>query len=100
MVVAAIAALVTLGLAALGVVASRSESLRSLPTATVPTSSSEQTTPIRVTDDFGPAIASSAPASSRPPAAASMRLAQNTAGSPTIAAAGAGVSLRVTSPAA
>jgi peptidoglycan/xylan/chitin deacetylase (PgdA/CDA1 family) len=90
MVVAAIAALVTLGLAALGVVASRSESLRSLPTATVPTSSSEQTTPIRVTDDFGPAIASSAPASSRPPAAASMRLAQNTAGSPTIAAAGAG----------
>ena len=46
--------------------------------------------PIRVTDDFGPAIASSAPASSRPPDAASMRLAQNTAGSPTTAAAGAG----------
>ena len=69
MVVAAIAALVTLGLAALGVVAS---------------------TPIQATDDFGPAIASSAPASSRPPAAASMSLAQNTAGSPTTAAGGAG----------
>jgi peptidoglycan/xylan/chitin deacetylase (PgdA/CDA1 family) len=86
MVVAAIAALV----AALGIVASRSESLRSLPTTTVPTSPSEQTTPIRVTDDFGPAIASSAPTSSRPPAAASMRLAQNTAGSPTTATTGAG----------
>ena len=86
MVVAAIAALV----AALGIVASRSESLRSFPTTTVPTSPSEQTTPIRITDDFGPAIASSAPTSSRPPAAASMRLAQNTAGSPTTATAGAG----------
>jgi hypothetical protein len=86
MVVAAIAALV----AALGIVASRSESLRSLPTTTLPTSPSEQTTPIRITDDFGPAIASSAPASSRPPAEASMRLAQNTAGSPTTAAGGAG----------
>ena len=99
MVVAAIAAL-TLGLAALGVVASRSESLRSLPTAPIPTSSPQQTTPIRVTDDFGPAIASSAPASSRPPAAASMRLARTPLGRRRSQRPEPGVSLRVTSPAA
>jgi hypothetical protein len=78
----AIAALVTL--AALGIGASRNESSASLPTAVPPTSFSDQTTPVRVSDDFG-----SARASSRPPVVAWARLAQNTAGSPTTAAAGA-----------
>ncbi len=94
-VVAVIAALVVLGLAAAGVVASQNGTLPSLPAAAIAaiTSSDQGTTaapahaaPIRLADASGSTMVSSARVPSQPVSAAPTRVAQNTAGSALAAA--------------
>jgi peptidoglycan/xylan/chitin deacetylase (PgdA/CDA1 family) len=95
-VVAVIAALVVLGLAAVGVVASQNATLPSSPAtaATAPVASSDQGTnaapahaaPIRVAEASRATMAASAPAPSLPAAVGPTRVAQNTSG-PALAAA-------------
>src|SRR5580704_1889061 len=94
-VVVTVAVLVTLGLAALGVVASRNGSLPSAPIA--PTASSDQGknapgappaqgSPVRVVSVSSQTTVLADPASSAPASVAPQRVAQNTAGRPLEAA--------------